>query len=164
MLPILKIKSEEIENLKHRRNELARKTQIKSDEQTKVEALLNSEEKLKSIMGEKDHTITQQEKLINDLKKRFQEKNKAELNEKNALQEENNRLRENILELNEKISALDKLPLDRKKYDGDKIKKNDRESLKDKIVHREERRLKLVKKVKLEDIQKTVYEIRLRLI
>lgn len=54
--------------LKLRRDELERKSQIKSDEQLKVEALLTSEEKLKSIINERDLSISQQEKVINDLK------------------------------------------------------------------------------------------------
>lgn len=47
---------------------MERKSQIKSDEQLKVEALLTSEEKLKSIINERDLSISQQEKVINDLK------------------------------------------------------------------------------------------------
>ena len=58
--------------LKQRRDELERKSQIKSDEQLKVEALLNSEEKLKSIINERDQTIFQQEKAISDLKLKLQ--------------------------------------------------------------------------------------------
>jgi len=51
---------------------LERKSQIKSDEQLKVEALLNSEEKLKSIINERDLTISLQEKNISDLKLKLQ--------------------------------------------------------------------------------------------
>lgn len=62
----------ERDKLKIRRDELERKSQIKSDEQLKVEALLTSEEKLKSIINERDLTISQQEKIINDLKLKLQ--------------------------------------------------------------------------------------------
>lgn len=62
----------ERDKLKIRRDELERKSQIKSDEQLKVEALLTSEEKLKSIINERDLTIAQQEKIINDLKLKLQ--------------------------------------------------------------------------------------------
>lgn len=68
-----KVKKEKL-FLKQRRDELERKSQIKSDEQLKVEALLNSEEKLKSIINERDLTISQQEKAISDLKLKLQVK------------------------------------------------------------------------------------------
>ena len=70
-LELAKVKKEKL-FLKQRRDELERKSQIKSDEQLKVEALLNSEEKLKSIINERDLTISQQEKAISDLKLKLQ--------------------------------------------------------------------------------------------
>lgn len=70
-LELAKVKNEQL-FLKQRRDELERKSQIKSDEQLKVEALLNSEEKLKSIINERDLTISQQEKAISDLKLKLQ--------------------------------------------------------------------------------------------
>ena len=70
-LELAKVKKEKL-CLKQRRDELERKSQIKSDEQLKVEALLNSEEKLKSIINERDLTISQQEKAISDLKLKLQ--------------------------------------------------------------------------------------------
>lgn len=149
----------EINSLNNRKSELESKAAVKSDQQMKVEALLNSEEKLKKMYEEKKYLVEQQEKLIYELKKKYQEKTQSELSEKNSLQEEINRLNEYILEKTEQIKALDKFSIEKKKEEE---RKKREEKAYEPITLIQEKKTKKVRKVLIDDVRHTSHEIKLR--
>jgi len=101
------------------------------------------------------------------------------LNQKTNLQEELNKFKEMCVDKEEQYKVLSKLPIltEKKKSELPKEMNNEMregkrfESLEhklfilaDKNMHKEEKKYKIVKKVNLDDIQKTAYELKLRFI
>ena len=100
------------------------------------------------------------------------------MKEKTNLQEELNKFKEMCVDKEEQYKALDKLPItiDKKSEKSKELSHEMRESkrfesleeklsiLAEKSMHKEEKKYKIVKKVNLDDIKKTAYELKLRFI
>ena len=100
------------------------------------------------------------------------------MKEKTGLQEELNKFKEMCVDKEEQYKVLNKLPITiEKKVEKSKEMSHDMreskrfESLEEKLsilaeksMHKEEKKYKIVKKVTIDDIKKTAYELKLRFI
>ena len=68
----IKTLEQHLTQLIEKKRDLQMKSQIKSDDQILCETLMETEERYRTILNEREATITQNERTINDLRNKLQ--------------------------------------------------------------------------------------------